>query len=1083
MQITDRWHSVASPLYLVDNTRLTSTTAYEEPTALNYWENPRLFAKNRLPGHAYFVSVDQEGEIDFLRREKSSRIVPLNGIWKFHYSETVQAAPEAFFHGDYDDAAWTDMPVPSHWQLNGFGRPHYTNVQYPFPVDPPHVPTENPTGCYRRVFHLAEDQVRDRSTILRFEGVDSCFTVWVNGQEVGLSKGSRLPSEFDVTAHVRAGENTIAVKVIQWSDATYMEDQDMWWLSGIFRDVYLVTRPKVHLFDARVLTEFDASCKDATLKLTLQVKNSTSAKAPVKVRAVLRDQEHTVATMEGRVEVSPAAAATLDLSSPVKAPRHWTAETPNLYQLHIELLDDVGKRTELVPLRVGFRQVKIQDAQIKVNGRKIMFFGTNRHESHPRRGRAITLADMQEDLRLIKQHNINAVRTSHYPNDPKWYALCDELGIWLIDECDLETHGFGYDPKTVANPVHNPDFFDACVDRMQRMILRDRNHPSVVIWSLGNESGLGEAHRRMKRAATELDPTRPTHYEGDWQLEVSDVFSKMYSGHAQCVQIGQGKETIDHMGHPVPPEKYTKVPFLQCEYVHAMGNGPGAVKDYWDIFEAHPRHHGGFVWEWCDHGIEQRLPDGRIWYAYGGDFGEQPHDGNFVCDGLVMPDRTPSPGLLEVAKVYQPVVIKATDAGRGEFEIRNRYSFRDLSHLQGRWLLEADGDQIESGDFDLPDIAPGATGKLKLKLKQPNNLDTGAKVYLTLELWDRDDERLEDLDTAWPPRAWEQFEMPWHGPAVQPVKRPGAKLSVRQSQGVLSLSTQSMRLAFDTVKGLITSWSDEGQPLLVEGPRLNFWRATTDNDRGGGNIASEWRKHGLHWLQHRVDSVEATRVDDATHRIVVRSRIAPPVHRDRAFDCLYTYTVLAEGDIHLTVKVTPKGEMPGALPRVGLMARLPEALSDVQWLGLGPDEAYVDTRAASSFDRWFADVDALLTDYIFPQENGNRHKCDYVALTRPGGSGLLVVGQPAIDFSAHWHTPMDFENARHPHELIRRPFVTLNLDHAQNGIGTHSCGPGVLDQYQLKPREFAFALWLRPLRAGEDALARSRMLYDGMPVS
>lgn len=1042
---------------------------------MNDWENPRLFGKNRLPARAYFVPVEDEQEIDFLNREVSSRVVPLNGVWKFHYSQTVQNAPTEFHRIDYDDATWADMPVPGHWQLNGFGRPHYTNVQYPFPVDPPRVPTENPTGCYRRVFHLDDEQIRNRSVVLRFEGVDSCFTVWINGKEVGLSKGSRLPAEFDVSDHVKVGENVIAVKVIQWSDATYMEDQDMWWLSGIFRDVYLLLRPKVHVFDARVLTEFDASYKDATLKLFLKLKNDSSSRSQVKVRARLRDGDKTVVDRSGTVQVGGLQTSELELSAPVKAPQWWTAETPYLYHLHIEVLNEKGKRTELIPLRVGFRQVKIEDAQIKVNGRKIMFFGVNRHESHPVRGRALTLQDMLIDLQLMKKYNVNAVRTSHYPNDPRWYALCDEMGLWVMDECDLETHGFGYDPRTVSNPVHNPDFFDACVDRMVRMVMRDRNHPCVVIWSLGNESGLGQAHHLMKKAANELDPTRPIHYEGDWAREVSDILSTMYHDHAGCHRIGQAKEPINHIGHTVPPEKYAPYPYLQCEYVHAMGNGPGGVKEYWEIFESYPNHHGAFVWEWCDHGIQQRTPDGRIWYAYGGDFGEQPHDGNFVCDGLVFPDRTPSPGLLEVGKVYQPVAVKAIDLEKGVLEIRNRYNFRDLSHLTGRWMLIVDDEIVAEQDLTIPAVKPGATARLKLPLRKPARLPDGAKAHLTVEFWPKNK---NNEGTSLDPLAWEQFELPWRGSSPKPLKRWGMDLTVRESSGVLSLLSEPMRLAFDTVRGRIISWSYEGSPLLVEGPQLNFWRATTDNDRGGPNsLAGQWRNAGLHWLQHRIDGFESIRLDQATHRVIVRSRIAPPVHREKAFYATYTYTVLAEGDIHLSINIKPQGEWPVALPRVGLLCKLPEAMDQVQWMGLGPGEAYVDTRQAVSFGRWSSDVQGLMTDYVFPQENGNRHRCDFVALTRSGGEGLLVVADPKIDFSAHWHTPMDFETARHRHELIRRPFITLNLDHAQNGIGSNSCGPGVLDQYLLKPREFDFSLWFRPLLPGEDALELSRKMY------
>jgi beta-galactosidase/evolved beta-galactosidase subunit alpha len=1042
-------------------------------TARNDWENPRLFARNRLPARSYFVPVATEAEIDFLDRTRSSRVVPLSGIWRFHLAPTVEQTPQAFERADFEDSDWSDLPVPAHWQLHGFGRPHYTNVQFPFPVNPPLVPTDNPTGCYRRTFTLSADQLRRRSVVLRFEGVDSCFSVWVNGVEVGLSKGSRLPAEFDVTPHVRAGENTIAVRVIQWSDASYMEDQDMWWLSGIFRDCYLLLRPSTHVFDVGVVSPYDPRSSTATVTATLR--NDAKQAAAVKLRAILRDGSETVATAEASASVSPGADAASTLSLRVNAPRPWTAETPNLYVLHLDLLDAAGAVLERVPVRIGFRTVDIAAAQIRVNGRKVFFRGVNRHESHPRRGRALTLDDMLEDVRLMKQHNVNAVRTSHYPNDPRWYELCNEYGLWLIDECDLETHGFGYDEKTVENPVHNPDFFDACVDRMSRMVSRDRNHPSIVIWSLGNESGLGEAHRRMKAEANRIDPTRPIHYETDYTLEVTDIFSTMYASVQRVNEIGR-RENVQHYGKDVPAEKYRDKPYLQCEYAHAMGNGPGGLQDYADAYEAHDNVHGGFIWEWCDHGIEQRLPDGRVWYAYGGDFGEQPHDGNFVCDGLVFPDRTPSPGLIELKKVYEPVVVRAIDLEKGTIDLHNRLAFDDLAGSLLRWFVWVDGRSVDGDARDLPPIPPGTRATLTLPIRKPSELPPGAKAYLHVEI-------------ATPARIpgggsrvvnHSQLKLPWVAAAPQPLGRSGAVARARLCSTQIELNSDAASFAFDRIHAAAGAYRTPTQTLFLAGPKLNLWRATTDNDRGGWNgpMAQQWRKAGLHALQHKTIDVQVGVPDAGTQRIVAKVRVAPPVHRNLWIDATYTWTFLAEGDLHLRVQLEPTGEWPPQLPRVGVTLALPADLDEVDWFGRGPHENYPDTQRSALVNHHMGfSVDDLLTRYIYPQENGNRGDCTFVALRRrEEGPGLLVVAEPTLAFSAHWHTPMDFEDAKHPHELVRRPFITLNLDHAQTGIGSASCGPGVLDAYQLRPGAFDFAMRFKPLAAGEDPVEASRRL-------
>ena len=581
-------------------------------TRINDWENPAVPHRNRLAPRANLVPYADASSAAAYRREGSPFFILLNGVWKFHFDPTQAEAPQGFHEESFDAGGWDDLVVPSSWQLHGYGRPHYTNVQFPFPVDPPRVPTENPTGSYRRDFVIPEGW-KDRRIILRFEGVDSAFFVWMNGRQLGFGKGSRLPSEFDVTDCVRSGGNVLAVRVVQWSDGSYMEDQDMWWLSGIFRDVCLLAAPKVHLYDLSVRTELDGAYRDATLKMAATVANAgPQVVSGQRVEARLLDsagRDVLPQPPSSGFAVGPGATTVIQLEAPVANPEKWSAERPCLYTLLVTLKDRQGQLVEVAPVRVGFRSVQVKDANILINGVAVKFKGVNRHEHHPDFGRALPLETMVQDLRLMKRHNINTVRTSHYPDDPRFYDLCDEYGLYVIDECDLETHGFGQLKDWAGNPAEDPAWEAACVDRMQRMVQRDKNHPCVFMWSLGNEAHFGCNHKAMTHWARQADPTRLIHYEGDYELEIVDVFSRMYPTVAWLETIGQGKEPVDD--GRLKPEKYTRYPMICCEYAHAMGNGPGNLQEYWDIFYKYRRLQGGCVWEWADHGIRRRTPDGR----------------------------------------------------------------------------------------------------------------------------------------------------------------------------------------------------------------------------------------------------------------------------------------------------------------------------------------------------------------------------------------------------------------------------------------------------------------------------------------
>ncbi|KDN79056.1 beta-galactosidase [Streptomyces olindensis] len=933
--------------------------------------------RGTLPPRAWYAASDAQS-------------LSLNGNWRFRLSATADAEDDSFAEEGYDAGDWAEVAVPGHWVLQGdgaFGSPIYTNHLYPFPVDPPHVPTENPTGDHLRVFDLPSDWPSDGGAVLRFDGVESCARVWLNGTELGEFKGSRLPHEFAVGHLLKPGGNTLAVRVHQWSAGSYLEDQDQWWLPGIFRDVTLLHRPAGGVGDFFVHASYDHTTGQGTLRVDSDV--------------------------DGRVTVPALDIDVATGESVTVAVEPWTAETPTLYD---GVLATEGER---VPLRIGFRTVVLEDGLIKVNGRAVLFKGVNRHEWHHEKGRALDLETMREDVLLMKRHNLNAVRTSHYPPHPAFLDLCDEYGLWVIDECDLETHGFT-EQDWRDNPVDDDRWTPALLDRAARMVERDKNHPSIVFWSLGNEAGTGRGLTAMAEWIHERDPERLVHYEGDWNCRDTDVYSRMYAFHDEVEKIGQRLDGGTH--------KRRELPFIQCEYGHAMGNGPGGLADYQELFEKYERLQGGFIWEWIDHGVKHP----ELGYAYGGDFGEELHDGNFVCDGLVFPDRTPSPGLIEYKKVIEPVHIEG-DGANGTVHVTNKQDFADLSALAFEWSCQVDGETVESGSLAVPALAPGESAEVKLP--EPPADGRGGERQWTVRA-------LLAGDTSWAPKghvvAWGQFAA-----GARPLPSfPATDRPVREADRI-TLGPA----AFDARTGALLAIG--GVPVGAT-PRLDVWRAPTDNDEGAEwqtdtRYGTLWRTLGLHRMRHRLVSVEAG--DDA---LTVRTRVAPAA-REVGLDTVYRWT--SDGErLRLSVSVTPQGDWTVPLPRLGVRFGLPEA-DAVEWFGGGPGEAYPDTRAASMVGRWRSTVDALQTPYLRPQENGARADVRWVEL-----GGLRIEGDPEFWFTARRWTTEQLDAARHRTDLAPGDTVWVNLDHGQHGIGSQSCGPGPLPRYFLKaePAEFAF---------------------------
>jgi beta-galactosidase len=972
----------------------------------------------------YFPNVGTCPPRSWVRSEAPS--LSLNGSWRFRYSATADA-PADFSRADLDDSAWDIITVPSHWQLAGYGVPAYTNVQYPFPVDPPFVPQENPTGDYRRTFAVPPGfLVGAGRAVLRFDGVDSAFSVWVNGAEIGRSTGSRLPAEFDVTdALSGSGADLVAVRVHQWSSGSYLEDQDMWWLSGIFRDVTLLARP-AGLADVFVHADYDARTGAGQLRV------DASGGARVAI---------------GEVGVEAAAGQTVTIGRV----EPWSAEHPRLYDA------EVAAGAERIRLRIGFRTVAISDGVFTVNGVPIKLRGVNRHEVNPDRGRAVTESDMLADVLLMKRHNINAVRTSHYPPDPRFLELCDEYGLWVMAECDLETHGFSLG-EWRDNPSGDPRWQHAMVDRMRRTVERDKNHPSVIMWSLGNESGSGQNLAAMANWARARDISRPLHYEHDWTVPDVDVYSRMYADHAEVALIGTRSEPP--LPDPEADRRRRGMPFVQCEYAHAMGNGPGGLLEYQQLFESSERCMGGFVWEWIDHGLRQLDAQGRPRWAYGGDYGEPVHDGNFVADGLVFPDRTPSPGLLDFAAVIAPVLIEADPAG---VRLTNRYDASDLSGLTFDWTLETGGAESGSGTLQVPAVPARSSVVLALPdTTRLRDLADGER-WLTVRA------RLAS-ETGWAQAghvvAVGQVLVDGQTPAVGQVSGAGRVRSDGAGAGLsavpptgsppiqLGSQIQIGSAVFDSRTGSLLRL---GTIPVLASAGLDLWRAPTDNDKRGGSKALEpaWRAIGLHRLRHRVVSVS---VEGPV--LTVRGRVGA-AGRDLLFDVDYRWSGLGEAAVSLEVAVSARRDLPVVLPRVGIQFELPRELDEVDWFGRGPGEAYPDTGYAQRVARFCLNVDDMQTPYVYPQENGRRADVGWAEVRDRTGRGLRITADPVCGFAVRRWSTAQLDHARHNAELHDEGRIFITLDAAVQGIGSASCGPGVLPQYQLRslpsPFRFAFA--------------------------
>jgi beta-galactosidase/beta-glucuronidase len=1032
------------------------------------WENPRFVQENRRLARAWtwpLKDLDQAVAGDWRR---SPYVRCLNGTWKFSYSPYPGREPKNFERPGFDASGWDDIEVPLNWEMAGFGTPIYTNVQYPFPVENfPHLPEDdNPVGCYRTTFSVPKAW-KKRRVMLHFGGVDSAMYVWVNGRYVGYSTDSRLPAEFDVTDVVEAGENTLAVKVYRWSAGSWLEDQDHWWLSGIHRDVYLYSPPAGHIHDvfARALLNDDL----AGGSLNIDVRLDDSGTEPLdgwSVAAQLFGADGKAVLKTELAEPVPARRQTRTekalharLRAQVKRPRAWSAETPNLYTLVVTLRDDKGRDIDVRSTRVGFRRFEIVDGKLLVNGQPVLFKGVNRHDHDERRGKAVTEESMLADLLLMKRFNVNAVRTSHYPNDPRFLELCDELGLYVIDEANIESHGI------LGVPANSSEWTEMMLQRVIGMVERDKNHPCIVMWSLGNEAGCGPNHSAAAGWLRLNDPTRPIHYEGalglpdDLARHVTDIQCPMYPTIGFNVDDSTLRRKSLERFYLCDPTR----PVIMCEYVHSMGNSTGSIRDYWDIIRKYDRLQGGFIWDWVDQGLLKTADDGREYWAYGGDFGDEINDKQFCINGLIWPDRTPHPGMWEVKKVYQPVQIEPIDLAAGRLRVTSECFFTDLSHLAGSWRVECDGEVVGQGKLRPLKTPPAGSQEIEIPMRAVKAAP-GAEYYLTVSF-------AMQGESPWAPAghevAWEQFKLPVRAPQAGDDRASG-KLAVEQSDGRIRIAAGATELAFDEATGRLVSLTSDGCEVLHAAPRLNLWRSPTDNDgppgKTLGRMGAPWREAGLDRLVDTVRGVRLLRPDDASAVLVVEGFLAAPDQQDvRRIDYRQEMLVGPDGCVGIETFVNPLGDWP-VLPRIGLQLAMPAGFENVSWLGRGPHENYIDRSSGARVGLHSSTVDEMYVPYIYPQEFGNRTGVRWASVTDDRGRGLLIEAADApLEFSAHHYTLENLTAATHTCDLERVAETWLYVDYRQAGIGSASCGPPLIKKYELPAVATRFAMRLCPV--------------------
>lgn len=995
------------------------------------WTAPEILQINRLSMRATLYPYSSLEAAQSHDRTQAN-FQCLNGDWDFHLAPRPEEVPADFALPDYQlHPGWAKLPVPSNWTMHGYDKPHYTNIQMPFSEEPPCVPDENPTGCYRTSFRVPENW-NGRRIVLHIGGAESVLALWINGQAVGVAKDTRLSSEFDITPFIKAGEeNVLAAVCIKWSDATFIEDQDQWWMGGIYRDVYLYATEKTWIQDVFATAGLEDDFQNGTLKVTATIGFQNAPHDGYSFAAQLFAPDGSAVSMAAlQQKVSIVArdgnrfqAVWNEKVGPVQS---WNHESPHLYTLVVSLLSPEGEAIEYSSCRVGFRSIEVKERQLLINGKAVMMKGVNRHEWDDTTGKVISRESMLRDIRLLKQHGFNAVRTAHYPNDELWYDLCDEYGLYLIDEANIESHAF------MSHLCRDPRYATAWLDRGLRMVERDKNHPSVILWSLGNESGYGPNHDAMAGWMRFYDSSRPLHYEQatyGWEKgEVngsvaSDIICPMYASIERIVHWAQ---------NPPPGEKR---PLILCEYSHAMGNSNGSLADYWKAFEENPGLQGGFIWEWVDHGIRQSTPAGEEYWAYGGDFGDKPHDANFVCDGLVSADRTPHPAMNECKKLFQPLAVHWRNAPEGELSITAKTDFQSLDWLRGEWTIEVEGVEIGRGELPPFTIAPGKTQDFKIAL--PESLPAG-EAFVNLRFFTKT--QMPWCDAGFPV-AWEQLPMD-----------NAAKLTDSAADSpAISIENNQLKLHAN------------GRELLIALPQLQVFRGPTDND-GIKAKSGKIEKPLGRWLQAGLDKVELLREEprqegDSISLKTIGACAASPA----AFTHQQKITPREDGSVLIENRFHV-AELLLDLPRLGVTIELPSGFETLEWFGRGPGENYIDRKAGSWVSCFASTVSEQYVPYVLPQEHGNHSDVRWIAIENEEiGLRFECVSSTfgLMDASASHFIPNDLLAAHHTYDLKPRRETFVNLDVRQRGLGTASCGPDALECYRIGPGVYELSFMVR----------------------
>jgi len=1039
-----------------------------EDEELPSWQDPGVWQINKEAPRAYFIPFDSKESIneDIF---SSSYIQPLNGLWKFNLVSKPVDRPFYFYKNDFDTDDWDNIKVPSNWELEGYDIPIYTNVKYPHDRTPPTIQSHyNPVGSYKRTFTIPEAW-DGHQVILHFGAVSSAMNVWVNEQKVGYSEDSKTPAEFNITKFLKSGENSLAVEIFRWSDASYLEDQDFWRLSGMTRDVYLMARKKQHIRDFRISSALVDNYSNGEFKLIVEVVNSASEDEVVAVEATLLLGSQISARFNEKIELKPGANK-IEFSSIVEKAKPWTAETPTLYELVLELKDKDGETIEAIRQDVGFRTVEIKDGQLHINGKSIYLKGVNLHEHHDVTGHIMDEETMIKDIKVMKAHNINAVRTSHYPQPERWYELCNKYGLYLVDEANIESHGMGYGKESLAKDT---TWMGAHLYRTQNMFERDKNQPSIIIWSLGNEAGNGPNFHATYDYLKEIDKTRPVQYERSDRDYNTDIFCPMYM-------------RIEGM------EKYAKSnpdrPLILCEYAHAMGNSVGNFQDYWDVIEKYDVLQGGFIWDWVDQGLLTKNENGEEFWAYGGDFGpdDVPSDGNFCNNGLVNPDRAVKPHLLEVKKVYQNIGFDAINTDNGTFSIENKYAFIPLTGFQFDWEVQEDGKTIQSGTLDPLNIQPGE--KEEISLDYSFEKKTNAEYYLNIYAKTRKSENLVEKGHV---AAYHQFVIPNSSHFSSSKSSEKADLKVDKNRDGVVINGDGFSAVFSSKDGNLSQYLLEGKEMLLQGTVPDFWRAPIDNDFGNDlhKRSGIWRKAG-----ERKSRVKMKIKKEKTHVNVIFEMILNDMKGQEIAEYISTYAVYDNGDIVVNNSFNKLNDKLPEIVRMGMNLQMPKSYNRMSWYGRGPQESYWDRKTSALVGYYSGSVSDQFWAYLRPQENGNKTDVRWMSITNATGNGLLFIGHQLINVTAQHLIMEDLESPertdgrhrggdkpvnRHTDDVKFRELTSINIDYKQMGVGgDNSWGAKTHPEYRLTESAYNYSFIISPISNGDDATEKAKVRFE-----